>query len=294
MSSIQTAPVEVLLDMFQANDPAGTEALQLTCRRFHDTILQNVDALPTRLVCELAYGVIPHQVRLYRTPPNNENDQGWDVERESIASSYWGTPELEDMYEKFGGKTAIRKVDICVNRNSEGADGLLTRLIENFPSVKGAVSLDVFIKTDWVNLPTDPVLDRFWRLEMITMRTRIYDNDPYFWRGLFAKKAFRRVSKLRMLNALGQYPAVDDGELFDFITDFSRMPADTPRVIQFAQLGGDSLGALERQFNENIGSIGGHVCAVISAPRSQKFSYLTNMAVGDQKKTLAQKLLRDA
>ncbi|KAH7707346.1 hypothetical protein AAVH_25426 [Aphelenchoides avenae] len=294
MSSIQTAPVEVLLDMFQANEPAGTEALQLTCRRFRDTILQNVNTLPTRLVCELAFEVSPHHVHLYRAPPNNESNLWWGADRESIASSYWTTPELQAMYEKFARKTAVRKVEVTVKRSTDEPDGRLTRLIDHFPTVKGAAILDINITTDWMRLPTDPVLDNFKRLQTVTMRTRVGGNDPSFWSDLFATKAFRRVSKLRTFNTVGQYPTVNDRELFDFITDCSHTPAGKPRVIQIAHIDGDTLDAMERRFNDSIDSIGGRVCAVISSPERQKFSYLTNMAVGDQKKTLAQQLLRDA
>lgn len=83
------------------------------------------------------------------------------------------------------------------------------------------------------------------------MRTRVGDKDPSFWSGLFATTAFRRVSNFHMGNALGAYPAVDDGELCEFITDFSRMPADKPRVLQICGLDGDSLDTLERRFNES-------------------------------------------
>ncbi|KAH7698234.1 hypothetical protein AAVH_34676, partial [Aphelenchoides avenae] len=101
MSSILTVPVEVLMDVFQGNDPAGTEALQLTCRRFHDTILQNVDALPTRLVCALTLDG-SDQAHLYREPANSDSGAMWDPHRERIARSGRGPHEIRKMYKTFG------------------------------------------------------------------------------------------------------------------------------------------------------------------------------------------------
>ncbi|KAH7707444.1 hypothetical protein AAVH_25329 [Aphelenchoides avenae] len=170
MSSILTVPVEVLLDVFRANDPADMEAIQLTCRRFHDTILQNVDTLPTRLICELAFDA-SDEVHLYRPPANKEDNRvWWDAERESIAYSRWPSLEIQHMYEMFGRKTAIRKVEVYVGDVTDGPDGRLTRLIDNFSSVKSAVSLVIDIDIASVTLPTDPVLDHFGRLETIVMR----------------------------------------------------------------------------------------------------------------------------
>ncbi|KAH7716164.1 hypothetical protein AAVH_16424 [Aphelenchoides avenae] len=296
MSSIQTAPVELLLDMFQANEPAGKEALQLTCRRFHDIILQNVDALPTRLVCALALDHLRRQVRLYRAPQGPSGDLGAD--REIIASSSWQRHEIQHLYKMFGRKTAIRTVEISVPRLSE-LDGFLTQLIEHFPSVKGAAKLRVDTARPtyplWdasAGLPTDPVLDNFERLETILMFVHVHDKHPSFWSHLFATKAFRRVSNFLMENSLGQFPAVDDGELFNFITDFSCMPANKPRLVLIFGLNVDSVDALERRFKENIDSIGGQVCAALKDPERR---ILTNMAVGSQKKiTIAGQLILSA
>ncbi|KAH7707443.1 Protein CLEC-51 [Aphelenchoides avenae] len=288
MSSILTVPVEVLMDVFRANDPADKEALQLTCRHFHGTIMQNLGTLPTRLVCELAFDG-SDRVHLYRAPANSDGNVLREPIRESIARSRWPSLEIQEMYEMFGRKTAIRKVEVYVNRAEHA--GRLTRLIENFPSVKCAVSLVIDINTASVGLPADPVLDYFERLETIGMRTRVDDKDPSFWSALFATRAFRRVPMLRMVNTLGQFPAVGDLELFDFITDCSHMPAAKPRVVHIALLDGDSVDALERRFNENIDSIGGHVCAVIKGHGDQESRCLTNMAVGSQKKLLAEQLL---
>ncbi|KAH7695489.1 hypothetical protein AAVH_37451, partial [Aphelenchoides avenae] len=81
--------------------PADTEALQLTCRRFHDTILANVDTLPTRLVCELAYGW-PDRMYLYRAPTNNDGNRAWRDRGVPIAESSWAKKEILEMYETFG------------------------------------------------------------------------------------------------------------------------------------------------------------------------------------------------
>lgn len=130
-------------------------------------------------------------------------------------------------------------------------DRYLVHLIKNFPSVTRAVSLHVDIISYYGGLPTDTVLDRFERLQTIAMYTFAQSSDhPSFWSDLFATKTFRRVIKFRVMHAY-QFPAVDDGELFDFITDVSRMPADKPRVIQFVRFDTDSLDALERRFNES-------------------------------------------
>ncbi|KAH7699921.1 hypothetical protein AAVH_32969, partial [Aphelenchoides avenae] len=194
MSTIQTAPVEILLDIFQANDPADTETLQLTCRRFHDTIVQNVNALPTRLVCELDYDE-SRQVGLYRAPPNNTPI--WRAARESIASSSWQRHEIQHLYETFGCKTAIRTVRVIVPDLTE-PNGPLTQLIDDFPSVKGAVRLDIDTWAASDGLPTDPVLAHFERLETILMDMRACDKPPSFWTHVFATKAFRRVPNFIM------------------------------------------------------------------------------------------------
>ncbi|KAH7717428.1 Protein C09G9.1 b [Aphelenchoides avenae] len=289
MSSIQTVPVEILLDIFQATDPAGTEALQLTCRRFRNTIRQNMGTLPTRLACELTYE--SNQVHLYRASASNDVNRGWSTDRERIASTSRVSQKIREMYKMFGCKTAIRKVQVCAG--AVGVDGLLTRLIENFPPVKGAAILDACTRD--AGLPTDAMLNHFTRLETIKMRTRVGDNDSSFWSDLFATKAFRRVRKFCMANTVGQYPAVHDRKLLDFITCVSHMPAYKPRVVYIAGLGRRSVDAVERRFNEHLRcSIDGQVCAVIKGPGDHDYRYLSNMAVGSKNKFLAEQLLRDA
>lgn len=103
-------------------------------------------------------------------------------------------------------------------------------------------------------LPTDAVLGHFKRLETIWMDTRVdHRTDTSFWSGLLATKAFRRVPNFLGVNQEFDYPPVDAGELFDFITDFSLMPSDKPRVILFMTFddGGPVLNALEQRFNES-------------------------------------------
>ncbi|KAH7693857.1 hypothetical protein AAVH_39103 [Aphelenchoides avenae] len=173
-------------------------------------------------------------------------------------------------------------------------DARLTLLIENFPSVKSALNLNVFLNLASAGLPTDPVLDHFKRLRTIMMMTYVHDNHESFWEDLFAIKAYRRVPNFRVWQFRDQFPAVADSELFNFITDVSHMPADKPRVVQFGRVGADFLAALERRFNKNIDSIGGKVCAIINGHDDQETRYLTNIAVGSQKQTLAEQLLRDS
>ncbi|KAH7698235.1 hypothetical protein AAVH_34677, partial [Aphelenchoides avenae] len=218
------------------------------------------------------------------------------ADRESIAWCRWPSLEIQHMYELFGRKTAIRQVEVYVGSLTDGPDGRLTRLVENFPSAKGAVSLVIGINTASVGLPTDPVLDHFERLERIAMRTRVDDKDPSFWSGVFGTKAFRRVPLFRIHKVEGQLPAVNDGELFAFITDFSSMPADKPRAVRIAHLEGGSIDALERRFNENVDSIGGQVSAVIKGLEDQESRCLTNVADGStsQKKAVVLQLLHDA
>ncbi|KAH7724036.1 hypothetical protein AAVH_08474 [Aphelenchoides avenae] len=78
------------------------------------------------------------------------------------------------------------------------------------------------------------------------------------------------------------------------ITDFSCMPVDKPRMVQFARLYGGSVGALERRFNKNIDSIDGKVYAVISALERYYTRYVTNMGISNHKKALAREPSRDA
>ncbi|KAH7706626.1 Protein C09G9.1 c, partial [Aphelenchoides avenae] len=110
------------------------------------------------------------------------------------------------------------------------------------------------------------------------VRTRVDDMDSSFWSDLFAIKAFRRVRKFRMANTVGQYPAVHDRELFDFITGLSHMPADKPRAVYIAELDRRSVAAVERRFKNHIDSSDGQVCAVIKGPGYHGYRYLSNMA----------------
>lgn len=136
-------------------------------------------------------------------------------------------------------KIAIRKVTVRTHEDREHLpDWPLMQLVRHFPSVKGAVSLYIIYVSV---LPTDAALDHFERLEEIMMDTRIRYENSSFWRVLFATKAFRRVSKFIILNASSsQYPEVDDGEMFDFVTDFSLMPVGKPRVVDLAPFDDDS------------------------------------------------------
>ncbi|KAH7711776.1 hypothetical protein AAVH_20909 [Aphelenchoides avenae] len=303
MSSIQTIPVEILLDVFRANDPADMEALQLTLRRFHTTIRQMVDALPTRLLYDLVYEY--EHVVLYRAPANNGS--GRDVQnnetREPIASGDQTPDGVQQMYQKFGRKIAIREMDIWTGESPP--DAALTLLLEHFPSVKAAVRLRIHIFDK--PLPTDAVLDRFTRLETIWMSTSVDEKDTSFWNVLLTTKAFRRVPNFLSVNLtdehyLDPYPHVDVGELVDFITDFSLMPPDKPRVVSFKMFddfeSSPILNALEQRFHESIASIAGQVCALITGEvhREQgtdfETRYLTNMAPGSQKETFALELYR--
>ncbi|KAH7711907.1 hypothetical protein AAVH_20788 [Aphelenchoides avenae] len=81
---------------------------------------------------------------------------------------------------------------------------------------------------------------------------------------------------------LDEYPVeVDDGALFDFITNFSLMPAGKPRVVALGPFTDASVDALKRRFNENIAALGGPACAVIWGLHNE--NYLTNMAFSSQK-----------
>ncbi|KAH7718107.1 hypothetical protein AAVH_14433 [Aphelenchoides avenae] len=302
MSSIQTIPVEILLDVFRANDPADMDALQLTLRRFHTTIRLNVDALPTRLLYDLVYEY--EHVALYRTPANNGS--GRDVRgshtREPFASVDQTPNGIQQMYQMFGRKIAIRELNVWTAERP--TDAALTLLLEHLPSVKAAVRLDVHVFDN--ALPTDAVLDRFARLETIWMSTSVDRKDASFWSDLFATKAFRRVPNFLGVNMtdeyyLDPYPPVDVKELFDFITDISLMPPGKPRVVSFEMLMFDDDGpflsvlkALEQRFDNDIASIGGQVCALILGDRFHQLEnrYLTNMASGSQKETLAWELYR--
>ncbi|KAH7712856.1 hypothetical protein AAVH_19805 [Aphelenchoides avenae] len=300
MSSIQTIPVEILLDMFHANEPADKEALQLTCHRFNSVILQNVDTLPTRLLCDIVH---EHEsVVVYRAPVNGGSGRdrhGTNERRESIASADQTPDEVQQMYQMFGRNVAIRELNVWCGKRP--ADAALTLLLEHFPSVKAAVRLDVHT----FFLPTDAVLDRFTCLETIWMSTMADRDrkDPSFWSDLFATKAFRRVPNFLAMNGtedcLHPYPHADE-ELFDFITDFSLMPPHKPRVVSFESFdnGGPILDALELRFNKDIASIGGEVCALFSGEvyREDRYDYetlcLSNMASGSQKETFALELFR--
>ncbi|KAH7694241.1 hypothetical protein AAVH_38716 [Aphelenchoides avenae] len=299
MSSIQTIPVEILLDVFRANDAADMDALQLTVRRFHTTIRQNVDVLPTRLLCDL---VCEHDSAfLYQAPANGGSgrDRHGFKTCEPIASGDQTPSGLQQMYQMFGGKIAIRELNVWTGRRP--ADVPLTLLLEHFPSVKAAMRLDVhtFIP------PTDAVLDRFTRLETIWMSTSVDRDrsDGSFWRDLFATKAFRRVPNFLGVNedhhgGLDPYPHVDAAELFDFITDFSLVPPGKPRVVSFQMFDRDTplLDPFEQRFNENIASIGGQVCALFlidsDIDHDWEYRYVTNMASEDQKETFAKELYR--
>ncbi|KAH7712859.1 hypothetical protein AAVH_19808 [Aphelenchoides avenae] len=302
MSSIQTIPVEILLDVFGANDPADMEALQMTLRRFHTTIRQNVDALPTRLLHDLVYG--HKSVWLYRSPANGGSGRdrhGYET-REPIATGDQTPDGLQQLYEMFGRKMAIRELDVWTG--DAPPDAALTLLLEHFPSVKAAVRLDVHIFRA-APLPTDAVLDRFTCLETIWLGTSVdpYRKDSSFWSDLFAMKAFRRVPNFLGVNHSDSfhddrapYPHADVGELFDFITDFSLMPPDKPRVVSFEMFSGCGPlhDVLEQRFSEDSASIGGQACALFSGYVDDRweYRYLTNMASEDQKETFAWELYR--
>ncbi|KAH7676073.1 hypothetical protein AAVH_42018 [Aphelenchoides avenae] len=98
MSSNLRIPAEILLDVFRANDPANTEALQLTCHHFYAVILPNVGTLPLRLVCDLLYGS-NLKLRLYRATADNESVR---VEDEVVASGDPSPKGLQDLYQMFG------------------------------------------------------------------------------------------------------------------------------------------------------------------------------------------------
>lgn len=151
---------------------------------------------------------------------------------------------------RCSSKTAIRKVDVRTHHDRDHLpDVPLMQLIKHFPSVEGAVSLNI---TYVSALPSDAALDHFKRLEEITMDTRIDYEDSSFWSDLFATKAFRRVSSFGILNASSsQYPEVDDDDMFDFVTDFSLMRPGRPRLVEFGPFDDDSLDALEDRFYES-------------------------------------------
>ncbi|KAH7718105.1 hypothetical protein AAVH_14431 [Aphelenchoides avenae] len=306
MSSIQNVPVEVLLDVFQSTDPADTEALQLTCRRFNAAILQNVDTLPMRLVCDLAYG--GNCVGLYRAIYRSSDKTSTVLSGRSIADAKESPKQLQDMYQLFGRKTAIRTVHLWIDVE-DLPDARLMHLIEHFPSVKRAVRLD--IDYCYSVLPTDVALHPFERLETVRMATLSHREMSSFWSDLFASKAFRHVPNIIILDCMCKEQAkVDKDALFDFITDVSLMPAGKPRVVLLDCFSGDFIDALARRFDKfrqtypylpklkwscisDIASIRGHVCAIIS-DHGRNDQYLTNMASGSQKETLADQLLLDA
>lgn len=128
-------------------------------------------------------------------------------------------------------------------------DAPLMHLVEHFPSVKRAVRLDM--KHADFAMPTEAALHFFERLETIAMDIGI-SKESFFWSDLFALKVFRRVSNIITYNSMPEYQAqVDDGALFEFITDFSLMPADKPRVVQLGPFTDDSIDALKRRFNKS-------------------------------------------
>lgn len=119
-------------------------------------------------------------------------------------------------------------------------------LIKHFPSASGAVRLD--IKNIHLVVPTDAVLNRFERVETIVMDPYSY-KESTFWSDLFASKAFRRVTNIIAYHSLCDYQEeVDDAALFDFLTDFSLMPTDKPRMVKFGHFSDDSIDALKRRF----------------------------------------------
>ncbi|KAH7719332.1 hypothetical protein AAVH_13189 [Aphelenchoides avenae] len=245
MSSIQQFPVEILLDIFQPNDPADKEAVQLTCRRFHATILQNVDALPMRLVCDLVYG--GSSVILYRAIYSSDDETSSWPSEDPIAEADESPKELQDIYQIFGRKTAVRTVAVSIGRQLP--DARLVHLVEHFPSAKGAVRLDMEF-TDSV-LPTDAALHRFKRLQTIVMHANYLQETSSFWDDLFASKAFRRVPNIINFDYMCIYQVeVDDGALLDFITDFSLMPADKARVVSLGRFSYSFHDALKRRFDE--------------------------------------------
>ncbi|KAH7707151.1 hypothetical protein AAVH_25620 [Aphelenchoides avenae] len=196
------------------------------------------------------------------------------------------------MYRTIGRKTAISTVTVSIPEDSQ-PDTRLLHLIEHFPSVKGAVRLDMWFI--WSALPTDAALDHFERLQTIVIHTDCFHEKPSFWSNLFAIKAFRRVANFITLDREREnLKEVDDAALFDFITDFSLMPPDKPRVVSLGRpLTDDSINALKRRFKKNTASIGGQVCAIVLGPDNDR-RYLTNMTSGSRKKPLAKQLLLSA
>ncbi|KAH7725030.1 hypothetical protein AAVH_07307 [Aphelenchoides avenae] len=290
MSSILRVPVEILLDVFHANDAGDIEALQLTCRRFYTAIQPNVDALPTHRVCDIVY--CARRVYLYPAVYFSEDEKSTSHSGYPIAVARIGSVSakmaavqrplytLPVMYQMFGRKTAVHKVAASPEPDY---DSPLVHLMEHFPSVKRAVRLDV----DYAGsvLPTDAALDRFERLKTIVVDSLVHYEESSFWRDLYAVKAFRRVPNFIAFNDKAYddlYPDVDDGAMFDFITDFSLMPADKPRLVALGPFSGDCLEALRRRFNKNIASISGLVCAII-IDRNKKKHFLTNVASGSEK-----------
>ncbi|KAH7694371.1 hypothetical protein AAVH_38584, partial [Aphelenchoides avenae] len=230
MSSIQNVPVEILLDMFQPNDPAGVEALQLTCRHFHATILQNVNTLPTRLVCDLNYA--DNCASLYRAIYRSSDKTSRMLSGRSIADAT---------------KTAIRIVYVWIP--ADLPDASLMHVIEHFPSAKRAVRLD--IDYAYSVFPTDVALHHFQRLETIVMTTLTRRETSSFWNDLFASKVLRHVPNIIVSDCMCKEQAkVDEDALFDFVTDVSLMPAGKPRVVLLECFSGDFINALARRFEE--------------------------------------------
>lgn len=127
-------------------------------------------------------------------------------------------------------------------------DAPLMQLVEHFPSVKNAVSLYVGY---FYGLPTDAALDKFKRLETIVIDIDFDETIAPFWSTLFGTTTFRRVSNFILTNYCAEFPEVDDGEIFDFITDFLLIPAGKPRLVSIEPTGKGSLDALERRFCES-------------------------------------------
>ncbi|KAH7693458.1 hypothetical protein AAVH_39505, partial [Aphelenchoides avenae] len=233
---------------------------------------------------------------LYRDNENLGRDNLGRWRREPVASGDSTPGGLRQLYEAFGRNTAIRTVKVWTEydrrrKRYSGADALLMQLIDDFPSAKSAARLEIECVPF---LPNTAVLDRFERLETIEITTSIREENWSFWRVVFATKAYRSVPNLLMRNSErhgDRYPEVDDGALFDFITDFSLMPAGKPRVFLFSPIDADSLDALERRFYKNIVSIGGQVSAIICGNERR---FITNMAFGSRKKTLVLQLARAA
>lgn len=84
------------------------------------------------------------------------------------------------------------------------------------------------------------------------MDPNIRYKESSFWSDLFALKAYRHVPNFITMPGLDEYPVeVDDGALFDFITNFSLMPAGKPRVVALGPFTDASVDALKRRFNES-------------------------------------------